>query len=84
MGILTWVIFGGIIGWIASLIMNNDHNQGIILNVVVGIIGALMGGYIMNFFGYNGITGFNLYSSLVAILGSVILIWLVRLVRRAA
>lgn len=82
MGILLWVIFGGLVGWIASMIMGTDAQQGVLMNIVVGIIGAVLGGYIFSYFGKAPVTGFNLWSFLVAIIGAVILIWIVKLVRR--
>lgn len=81
MEIIIWVIFGAIVGWVGSLIMGTDGQQGIILNIVVGIIGAFLGGYIMSFFGASGVSGFNLYSFMVALIGAVVLLALVRLVR---
>ncbi len=80
--IVVWVIFGALAGWIASLIMKTDRQMGALANIVVGIAGAFIGGFIMeNFFGKPGVTGFNFYSFLVAIGGAVILIWLVGLLR---
>lgn len=81
MEILVWIIFGGIVGWVGSLIMGTDGQQGIILNIVVGIVGAFLGGYIMNFFGEGGVSGFNLYSFMVALVGAVVLLALVKVVR---
>lgn len=81
MGIIIWIVFGGIVGWIGSLIMGTDGQQGIILNVVVGIVGAVLGGYIMSLFGEGGVTGFNLYSFMVALGGAVVLLAIVKLVR---
>ncbi len=82
MSIIVWIIFGGLVGWVASLIMKTDAQQGIILNVVVGIIGAAIGGWIMDsFVNKGGVGGFNLYSFLVALLGAVILIWIVKALR---
>jgi len=81
MSILLWILLGGIAGWIASMFMNTDQSQGIILNVVVGIIGAMIGGFVFNFLGASGTTGFNLYSLLVAVVGAVILLGIVKLVR---
>ena len=72
MGLLAWVILGGLAGWIASMIMKTDAQQGILLNVVVGMVGSVVGGLLMNLIGGQGITGFNLYSLLVAVLGSVV------------
>jgi len=82
MGIIAFLVLGGIAGWIASLIMHTDGSQGIIMNIVVGIVGAFIGGFLFNFVGNAGVTGFNLYSLLVATLGAVVLIWLVKVVRR--
>lgn len=81
MGIILWIIFGGLVGWVASLIMKTDPEQGLILNIVVGIVGAVIGGWIMTFFGESGVAGFNIYSFLVALLGAVVLIALVKFVR---
>lgn len=80
MGILLWIIFGGIVGWIASIIMKTD--QGPLMDIIVGIIGAVIGGWIMSFFGQGGISGFNLYSFIVALIGAIVLIAIVRAVRR--
>jgi uncharacterized membrane protein YeaQ/YmgE (transglycosylase-associated protein family) len=80
--IILWVVFGALAGWIASIITGKNRRMGGLANVVVGIIGAFLGGAIMNFFGYQGFTGFNLWSLLVAIGGAVVLIWLVGLIRR--
>lgn len=82
MGIIIWIIFGGLVGWIASLIVGTDAQQGIILNIIVGMVGAVIGGWLMAFFNQSGVTGFNLYSFLVAILGAVILIVVVKMIRR--
>lgn len=82
MGIILWIIFGAIAGWIASLIMKTDPEQGVFLNIVVGVIGAVIGGWLMNSIGERSVTGFDLYSFLVAILGAVILIAVVKVLRR--
>ena len=82
MGILLWIILGGVAGWVASLIMKTDSQQGIFLNVVVGIVGAMIGGWLMSAIGESPVTGFNLYSFLVAIVGSVVLIAIVGAVRK--
>jgi uncharacterized membrane protein YeaQ/YmgE (transglycosylase-associated protein family) len=81
MGIIIWIIFGGLVGWVASLIMETDAQQGVMLNVVVGIIGAFLGGFIMNLLGQGGVGGFTLYSFIVALIGAVVLIWIVKMVR---
>lgn len=81
MSILAWIVVGGLAGWIASKIMHTDESQGIIANIFVGIVGALLGGFLLSVLGGNGVTGFNLYSLLVAVIGSCILLWIVRLLR---
>jgi uncharacterized membrane protein YeaQ/YmgE (transglycosylase-associated protein family) len=80
--IILWIIFGALAGWIASMIMGTNARMGGGANIVVGILGAIIGG-IMNAFGSPGVTGFNLPSMLVAIIGAVVLIFLVGLLRRA-
>jgi len=84
MSLIVWIIFGGIAGWVASMIAGTNKQQGAIMNIVVGIIGAFLGGLLMSFFGKSGVTGFNLYSALVAIVGAVILLFLYRSLARAA
>jgi len=84
MGIILWIVFGALVGWIASMIMGTDAEQGAGLNIIVGIIGAVLGGWVMSFFGNTGITGFNLYSFLVALGGAVVLIAIVKTFRRTA
>lgn len=77
MGIIIWIVFGALVGWIASAIMGSGY--GVIVDIVIGIVGAIIGGWIMSLVGYGGVSGFNLYSFFVAILGSIVLIALVRL-----
>jgi uncharacterized membrane protein YeaQ/YmgE (transglycosylase-associated protein family) len=79
---IVWIIFGALAGWIASIITGKNRKMGAIANIVVGIIGAFVGGYIMQFFGVQGVTGFNLPSLLVAIVGAVVLLWVVGLFTR--
>ncbi len=83
MELLAFLVLGGIAGWIASLIMGTDASQGIFLNIVVGVVGAFIGGMLFNAFGAAGTTGFNIYSLVVATLGAIVLLWLVRLFRSA-
>ena len=82
MGILAWIIFGAIAGWISSLIMKTDAEQGAIMNVVVGIIGAFLGGLLMSFFGSEGVTGFNIRSFLVAVVGACVALAIYKAMRR--
>jgi uncharacterized membrane protein YeaQ/YmgE (transglycosylase-associated protein family) len=81
MNIILWIIFGGLAGWIGSMIAGTDREQGVVGNVVVGIIGAFIGGGITRAIGGSGVTGFNLPSLIVAILGAVILLFIVRMFR---
>lgn len=82
MGIILWIIFGALAGWVASMIMKTNEQQGLLLNIVVGIAGAVVGGWLMSFIGESDIMGFNLYSFVVAVIGASILLGLLRLVRR--
>jgi len=81
MGILSWIIIGGLAGWIASMIMNTDKSMGMMANIIVGIIGGLIGGFIVSIFGGAGMTGFNVWSLVVAVLGSIVLLAIVKAVR---
>ena len=74
MGIISWIILGLIAGFIASKIVDT-RGQGLMLDMVLGIVGAIVGGFVFSAFGAEGITGFNLWSVLVAIAGSVIVLW---------
>ncbi|MDN5275479.1 MAG: transglycosylase [Candidatus Saccharibacteria bacterium] len=80
MGIISWIILGGLAGWVASMIVGNNREQGVIGNIVVGIIGAFLGGFIVSLFGGSGVTGFNLWSFLVALLGAVVALFIWRAV----
>src|SRR5690606_27319890 len=81
-GILTWIIFGAIAGWVASIITGRNERMGCLGNIAVGIIGALLGGAIFSAAGGTGVTGFNLWSFLVAIIGAVIFLTILGLFRR--
>ena len=81
MGILVWVIFGLIAGAVAKLIMPGNDPGGIIVTIVIGILGAVVGGFIATALGFGGVSGFNLGSLVVAILGAILLLWLYRVVK---
>jgi len=81
--LIFWIVLGALAGWIASMIMGRNAQMGAGANIIVGIMGAVIGGVLMNAFGGPGVTGFNLYSILVAIGGAVVLLFLVGLFRRA-
>ncbi|GAA5526274.1 GlsB/YeaQ/YmgE family stress response membrane protein [Herpetosiphon gulosus] len=78
--LIAWLIFGALIGWVASKIMNTDAQQGAVLNIVVGIIGAFIGGFLVN----RNVTGsvFDLWSVLTALIGAVVLLGIVNLFQR--
>lgn len=82
MNIILWIVFGGLVGWLASIIMKTDAEMGIGSNIIVGILGALIGGWIVTLFGGPTVTGFNITSFIVAIIGAVILLVIVRGFRR--
>jgi uncharacterized membrane protein YeaQ/YmgE (transglycosylase-associated protein family) len=82
MDFLVWIIFGAIAGWIASIIMKKNKKMGAIANIIVGIIGAFIGGYIMELAGVEVEAGFNFTSLLVAILGAVVLLFVLGLFSR--
>ena len=85
MNLILWIIIGGILGWIASLVMRTDAQQGLFLNIVVGIIGALVAGFVLTpIFGIGTINqnNFSLPALLVSLLGAIILLAIVNLFRR--
>ena len=73
-GIITWVVVGGLAGWVASIITKTDASQGLLGNIVAGIVGALVGGFLIGLLGGEGFTGFNVWSFLVALLGAVVVL----------
>ena len=82
MTILLWILFGAIAGWVASLIMGSNARQGIVGDILLGIVGAVIGGFLMNLLGAPSVTGFNAYSLIVAVVGAVALIGVGRAVYR--
>jgi len=84
MSIIAWLILGLIAGFIASKIINKQ-GEGLWLNIVLGVVGAEVGGWLFRLLGMSGVTGFNLWSLLVAVVGAVILLWAYhQLIRRRA
>jgi len=75
MSVLAWIVLGLIAGFIASNILNRS-GQGLLLDIVLGIVGAVVGGFLFSAIGATGITGFNLWSILVAITGAVVALWI--------
>jgi len=75
MGIIAWIIMGALAGWIASMIIGNNEQQGALGNIVVGILGAFVGGFIISLIGGEDVGGFTLYSLLVSIGGAVVILF---------
>jgi uncharacterized membrane protein YeaQ/YmgE (transglycosylase-associated protein family) len=87
MNLIIWLVVGGVIGWIASIIMKTDGQQGIILNVVVGIVGAFIGGWLLSPMVGAGTLNqgdFSVPGLFVSLVGAVILLFIVNLIRRRA
>jgi len=81
MGILFWIIFGLIAGIIAKWIMPGKENVGIIVTIILGIVGAVIGGYISTFFGFGKVDGFNFGSFVVAVIGAIVVLYLYKKVK---
>lgn len=83
---ILWILFGALIGWLASIIMRTDAQQGALLNIVVGIVGALLGGWLFQLLGWGGGNiaqgDFSLGALLVSLVGAIILLGIVNLIRR--
>jgi uncharacterized membrane protein YeaQ/YmgE (transglycosylase-associated protein family) len=83
MSIVAWIVLGLFAGFIGSKIVNKA-GEGIVVDIILGIVGAVAGGYIFNFFGASGVTGLNIYSLIVAVVGAVVLLAIYHAVKRAA
>ena len=86
MGIIIWLIVGGVVGWLASIIMRTDAQQGLLLNIIVGIVGALLAGFVVSpLLGIGTINqGISVATFLVSLVGAVILLAIVNLFRRGS
>lgn len=82
--LILWIVFGALAGWLASLVMRTDSEQGALGNIVVGILGAMLGGFISNALGGPSVSGFNVTSVVIATVGAIILLFFVGLFRRGA
>ena len=81
MGIIAWIVFGLLAGWVAKMLVPGRDPQGCIITMVIGVLGAVIGGFIGSWLGFGAVTGFNLKSFLIAVVGSVLLLALYHLVR---
>lgn len=77
LGFIGWIVIGGLAGWIGSKIMGRDASMGLLANIVVGIIGGLLGGWLLSLFGVDVAGGGLFFSFLTCLLGAVVLLWLV-------
>ncbi len=77
MGILLWIIYGALVGWLASIIMKT-RRRGLIKNIIIGLLGSVLGGWIASLFNIGSVTGFTIEGFLISIGGAVLLIWLLR------
>ena len=83
MSLFAWIILGLVAGFIGSKLVNK-RGEGLILDIILGIIGAVVGGWLFRTFGASGVTGLNLYSLLVAVIGAVVVLLVYHTIRRAA
>lgn len=84
MGWLAWLIVGALAGWLASLVMGTNARQGLLMDIIVGIIGAFIGGFLFSMIGVTGVNGFNIWSVFVAFIGAVVLLGIMRLFTRGS
>ena len=75
MSLLAWIVVGLIAGWLAKMISPGPERGGLLVTLIIGVIGALVGGVLFNYFGRSGATGITLYSILVATVGAVVFLW---------
>lgn len=80
MSLLALLLFGAIVGWITTMFVDTSRRNGLFGNIILGILGSMVGDWIMNFFGKAGVTGFNLYSIFVGVIGAAALITLFRII----
>jgi uncharacterized membrane protein YeaQ/YmgE (transglycosylase-associated protein family) len=80
MSILAWIIVGILAGWLAKKVIPGEGPGGVLGDLVIGVVGAIVGGWVFNYFGHPGATGLNIGSIIVAFVGAVVVLWLMRLV----
>ena len=74
LGFIGWIVLGGLAGWVASMFVGTNREQGLLGNIVAGVIGGVVGGWVFSLFGGAGVTGFNPWSFLVALVGAIIVL----------
>jgi len=79
---ISWIILGGLAGWVSSIINKKNARMGLIANVVIGVVGGVIGGFLMDLVGAPGVTGLNLWSFFVAVIGASLLLWLLGKIRK--
>ncbi len=77
MNFFSWLIIGALAGWLASMFTGNNRRMGAFANIAVGVVGAFIGGFLMQLLGGSGVTGFNIWSLFVAVVGAIILLWII-------
>jgi uncharacterized membrane protein YeaQ/YmgE (transglycosylase-associated protein family) len=82
MELILWLLFGGLVGWVASLVMKTNDQQGIVANIIIGIAGAFLGGVIAKALGFGDVSGFTIANFLVALGGAVLLLFIIRSLTR--
>jgi uncharacterized membrane protein YeaQ/YmgE (transglycosylase-associated protein family) len=81
MGIISWIVFGGLAGWVASMVTGRDNQMGCLANIIAGVVGAFVGGALYTFFtGNDFMAGFNIASFIVAVIGAVIVLAVLNLI----
>ena len=78
---IAWIVLGGLAGWVASILTHNNARMGILANIIVGILGTFAGTFLLNLLGVQGMTGFNVYTFLVATGGAIVLLFLFNMIR---
>ncbi len=78
---LAWIVLGGLAGWVASILTKNNARMGIFANIIIGILGAFAGTFLLSYLGVQGMTGFNFNTFLVAVGGAAVLLFLFNLLR---
>lgn len=76
MGLLSWIVVGAIAGWLASIVMGTNSQQGCLMDIVVGVVGALVGGFVLSLLGTGSVSGFNIATIITATIGAIIVLFI--------